>query len=46
MKASEYIKEGKSVAEAGYLCGFENSSFFTKTFKKYKGVLPSKFKEK
>lgn len=41
--AAEYISEGKSVSEAATLCGFGNMSFFTKTFKKYMGCLPSKY---
>ncbi len=43
-KAAEYISEGMSVTEAAWRCGFENMSFFSKTFKKYLGKLPSKFK--
>ena len=42
LKAAEYIAEGKSVSEAANLCGFDNNSFFTKTFKRYIGTLPSK----
>jgi len=45
LKAAEYIADGKGIAESGYLCGFENNSFFTKMFKRYNGTLPSKFIE-
>lgn len=35
-----------SISEISDICGFDNPSYFTKVFKKYKGVLPSKAKEK
>jgi len=44
--AAEQMSEGKTVAEAAYLCGFSNLSYFSKTFKKYMGILPSEFKTK
>lgn len=42
MRAFEYITEGKSISESAMLSGFENNSFFTKTYKRYMGILPSK----
>lgn len=43
-KAIELIESGENVIEASYKCGFENPSFFSKTFKKHLGVSPSKYK--
>ncbi len=40
-QATNLIKSGYSVSEAAYLCGFNNLSFFTKTYKEHTGVLPS-----
>ena len=45
-RAAEYIIEGKHVSEAALECGFENMSYFTKTFKKHIGTLPSQYADK
>ena len=44
VKAIDCLKTGSTVSETASLCGFDNFSFFTKTFKKYIGRLPSKYK--
>lgn len=44
-KAVDLMSSGKSVTETAFLCGFENLSFFTKTFKKYMKKLPSEHKK-
>ncbi len=40
-KAIELIREGSTINEAAIKCGFNNMSFFTRTFKGYTGKLPS-----
>ena len=45
-RAKELIREGSPINEAAIQCGFNNMSFFTKTFKKYTGVKPSEYKKK
>lgn len=45
-KAADYIKDGLTISEAAQRCGFNNMSFFTKTFKNFIGVLPSKYKNR
>lgn len=42
--AADCIREGSTVAEAAQLCGFRNLSYFTRTFQKYMGALPSAYK--
>ncbi len=45
--ARKMLYEGnKNVGEVANLCGFENMPYFTKTFKKYTGILPSDVKRK
>ncbi len=45
-KAKQLLQSGKyRVEEAAYLCGFENLSYFSKTYKKYMGCLPSTSKK-
>lgn len=43
-QASQLIRGGLSVSESAASCGFSNMSFFTKTFKRYIGYLPSEYK--
>ena len=44
-KAAELLASGTmSVAEAGALCGFEDASYFTKTFREMKGCTPSAYR--
>ncbi len=35
-----------SVSEAAYMAGFDNLSYFSKTFKKYEGMTPAEYKRK
>lgn len=42
--AAEKILNGASVSEAAFSCGYENMSYFTKTFKKYFNCAPSQLK--
>lgn len=44
-EARHLIEKGVSVTEAAYSCGFESLSHFTRTFKKYHGVLPSRCRQ-
>lgn len=46
-EARHMLSDGATVSETAYACGFENLSYFSRTFKKYTGKLPSEYmKEK
>lgn len=45
IKAIEYLSAGYTVTHTAALCGFDNLSFFSKTFEKYIGKLPSAYKK-
>ena len=44
-KAADCISDGCTIADAALKCGFSNISYFTKTFKKCMGVLPSEYRK-
>ncbi len=41
--ATQLLQEGNTIKETARRCGFQNDSLFSKTFKRYMGVLPSKW---
>ncbi len=44
--AEMIVKEGLNVSEAAYACGFNDLSYFSKSFKKLFGTSPKKFQQK
>lgn len=44
-EAKHRIEEGMPVSQAAHSCGFENLSYFTRTFKKYYNMLPSQCRQ-
>ena len=42
-EARHMLSEGAKVLEAASACGFDNLSYFSRTFKKYTGKLPSEY---
>lgn len=45
-EAKKLLRQGFSVSEAAFACGFENLSYFSRTYKKYIGVLPIETKHR
>jgi len=43
-EAKKLLRQEHTVSEAAFACGFENLSYFSRTYKKYIGVLPNKTK--
>ncbi len=45
-KACELLqKKGHSVTEVAFLCGFNDSCYFTRCFKRYKGITPKRYEK-
>ena len=44
--AKEMFENGKMVYEVSEILGFENSTYFSKVFKKYTGISPDSYRKK
>lgn len=44
-QACRFLSSPMTVTEAAYLCGFNDSSYFVKIFKKYKGITPRQYQK-
>jgi len=42
-KATQFLKQGETIAQVAYLFGFTDQSHFTRVFKQFKGVTPKSF---
>lgn len=42
--AETLLRQGKTVTETAELCGFESVAYFSRTYKKYMGTMPSRVK--
>lgn len=45
-EAKKLINQGISIKESAFSCGFDNLSYFSRTYKKYMGYMPSEEKRK
>ena len=45
MEEKRLIENGMQVSVAAYACGFDNLSYFSRTFQRVVGALPSAYKK-
>ena len=46
VSAAEFLRDGKSVLDAGISVGYNDTSYFIEIFKRYYGITPRQFKKK
>lgn len=44
--SKEKLNSGKDIAQAGYECGFEDSSYFIRVFKSQTGITPGQYRKR